>query len=95
MINLTNNAIERLKGFLEPDNIVRLSIQGGGCAGFEYKFGVQPKEDAYEDDTMYLNLYNPWRVDGRPWDDNPQDGLLIIDMDLVQDSYTAAVTAMS
>ncbi len=52
MINLTNNAIERLKGFLEPDNIVRLSIQGGGCAGFEYKFGVQPKEDAYEDDTM-------------------------------------------
>ena len=52
MINLTNNAVEKLKSFITPGEVVRLSVQGGGCAGFEYKFGLAPVEDCYEDDYI-------------------------------------------
>ena len=52
MINLTNNAVEKLKSFITPGEVVRLSVQGGGCAGFEYKFGLMPLEDCFEDDYI-------------------------------------------
>ena len=52
MINLTNNAVEKLKSFITPGEVVRLSVQGGGCAGFEYKFGLIPVEDCFEDDYI-------------------------------------------
>ena len=52
MINLTNNAVEKLKSFITPGEVVRLSVQGGGCAGFGYKFGLMPLEDCFEDDYI-------------------------------------------
>ena len=52
MINLTNNAIEKLKSFITPGEVVRLSVKGGGCAGFEYVFGLSPVEDCFEDDYI-------------------------------------------
>ena len=52
MINLTNNAIDKLKSFITPGEVVRLSVQGGGCAGFEYKFGLSPLEDCFDDDYI-------------------------------------------
>ena len=52
MINLTNNAVEKLKSFITPGEVVRLAVQGGGCSGFEYKFGLAPVEDCYEDDYI-------------------------------------------
>ena len=52
MINLTNNAVDKLKSFITPGEVVRLSVKGGGCAGFEYKFGLAPVEDCYEDDYI-------------------------------------------
>ena len=52
MINLTNTAIDKLKSFITPGEVVRLSVKGGGCAGFEYKFGLAPVEDCYEDDYI-------------------------------------------
>ena len=67
MINLTNNAVEKLKSFITQGEVVRLSVQGGGCAGFEYKFGLMPVEDCFEDDYIisspsmyeYYNLETP------------------------------------
>ncbi len=52
MINLTNNAIDKLKSFITPGEVVRLAVQGGGCAGFEYKFGLMPIEDCFDDDYI-------------------------------------------
>ena len=52
MINLTNNAIEKLKSFITPGEVVRLSVKGGGCAGCEYVFGLSPVEDCFEDDYI-------------------------------------------
>jgi len=52
MINLTNNAVEKLKSFITPGEVVRLAVKGGGCSGFEYKFGLTPVEDCFEDDHI-------------------------------------------
>jgi iron-sulfur cluster assembly accessory protein len=52
MINLTNKAVEKLKGFITPGEVVRLAVQGGGCNGFQYKFGVSPREDCFDDDYI-------------------------------------------
>ncbi len=39
-------------------------------------------------------VYNPWGVDGRSWDSNPYDGLLILSIDQIQDNFLAVVTAL-
>ena len=52
MINLTDNAVEKLRSFFTPGEVVRLAVQGGGCAGFEYKFGLMPIEDCFDDDYI-------------------------------------------
>ena len=57
MINLTNKAVNKLKSFITPGEVVRLSVQGGGCAGFEYKFGLSPLEDCFDDDYIICLLY--------------------------------------
>ena len=42
MITLTDKAIKRLEEFIKPSSeVVRLAVQGGGCSGFQYTFGVQ------------------------------------------------------
>ena len=42
MLELTNNAIARLKHVADKagTRYVRLDIKGGGCAGFEYKWST-------------------------------------------------------
>jgi|TARA_B110001454_G_scaffold208619_1_gene221295 iron-sulfur cluster assembly accessory protein len=52
MITLTDNAIQKLKEFLEPTEIVRLAVEGGGCHGFQYRFGVSPSTEIAEDDYI-------------------------------------------
>ena len=52
MINLTNKAIHKLKEFVEPWEIVRLAVEGGGCNGFQYRFGVQSDEEVEQDDHI-------------------------------------------
>ena len=48
MITLTDKAIQKLKEFVEPWEIVRLAVEGGGCNGFQYRFGVQSDEEVEE-----------------------------------------------
>ena len=52
MITVTDNAIKKLKEFLEPTEVVRLLVEGGGCNGFQYRFGVAPKGDIEETDHI-------------------------------------------
>ncbi len=52
MINLTNNAIKKLKEFVEPWEVVRLAVEGGGCNGFQYRFGVQSDDEIANDDYI-------------------------------------------
>ena len=52
MITLTENAIIKLKEFLEPTEIIRLAVEGGGCHGFQYRFGVSPSSEIADDDYI-------------------------------------------
>jgi|TARA_B100001105_G_C22303010_1_gene404718 iron-sulfur cluster insertion protein len=54
MITLTDSAIDRIKEFIEPYEVVRLSVEGGGCSGFQYKFGVYSDDEINEDDHIVM-----------------------------------------
>jgi iron-sulfur cluster insertion protein len=54
MITLTQPAVERIREILEHDpsatgKSLRLSVQGGGCAGFQYAFSFDAQQG---DDTV-------------------------------------------
>tara|TARA_R110002020_G_scaffold61714_5_gene165769 strand:- start:569 stop:880 length:312 start_codon:yes stop_codon:yes gene_type:complete len=51
-MEMTLGAAKKLSSFATPEKAIRLAIQGGGCAGFEYKFGEIPVEDITEDDFV-------------------------------------------
>ena len=52
-IEVTENAQEYIKKILssEKSNFFRITVLGGGCAGFQYKFDFTKK--ANEDDIIY------------------------------------------
>ena len=45
MFDVSNNAIERIKeiSFKENQEYFRISVDGGGCQGFSYKFNFDKK----------------------------------------------------
>ena len=52
MISITDNAVQKLREFVEPWEIVRLAVEGGGCNGFQYRFGVQPDDEVDKEDHI-------------------------------------------
>ena len=53
-VALTDNAVKRIARVLggEPEgSALRVSVEGGGCSGFQYKFDLVG-EDAAEDDLV-------------------------------------------
>jgi len=42
----------------------------------------------------YITVYNPWGVDGRSWDSNPNDGLLRISLAQFQQYFSAICTSL-
>ena len=56
MINLTTAAALKLETFITDNEVVRLAVEGGGCAGFQYRFGLAPIEDTFEDDYIVEKL---------------------------------------
>ena len=53
-IDLTESAAARVAFIAEKQGkpaILRLSVEGGGCSGFQYRFGLA--EDVAEDDLHY------------------------------------------
>ena len=55
MIQITDNARERLISILieEDKKAIRFGLQGGGCSGFSYYFGL---EDEINDDDLEIQL---------------------------------------
>ncbi len=54
MVTVTERAVERIQEILSQDpgaqgKALRLFVKGGGCAGFEYAFSFDTKQD---DDTV-------------------------------------------
>ena len=56
MIDITEAAATKLREFNNPKEVVRIAIEGGGCAGFQYRFGIAPIEDTFEDDFIIEKL---------------------------------------
>lgn len=54
MINLTDSALEAVRdalvGAVEPMGGLRIMVEAGGCAGYQYKMGLV--SDAEPDDTV-------------------------------------------
>ena len=55
VVTMTDNAIQRLETLIalkdQPDLMLRVFVQGGGCSGFQY--GFQFEESAEEDDVTF------------------------------------------
>ena len=48
MIDITETAIKRIKNIAEKEKSVffRISVDGGGCQGFSYKFSIDKKKNS-------------------------------------------------
>jgi len=42
MIQFTEKAVEILAGSVDSDDLIRISVKGGGCSGFLYDIQVEP-----------------------------------------------------
>ena len=51
MLNVTDEAVNQLKEYLDEENkYLRIFVEGGGCSGFQYGFDLEEKiqEDDFE-----------------------------------------------
>jgi len=51
MIQFTDNAIGALKDSLEPGDVDRVAVMGGGCSGMSYSLSV---EEEFDEEDMLL-----------------------------------------
>ena len=60
MLKLTETAIHRLHWIAERNNskYCRLSVKGGGCAGFEYEWGTYKSPEELLDDDEIIKTDN-------------------------------------
>ncbi|XP_058834392.1 iron-sulfur cluster assembly 2 homolog, mitochondrial [Topomyia yanbarensis] len=50
-LKLSDSCIKRLKEICNDKSFLRVTIEGGGCSGFQYKFDIDDKLEA--DDLIY------------------------------------------
>ena len=53
MISFTEAAVAVLKDSVDPDDVVRVSVHGGGCSGFLYNLEIELES---RDDDIILEL---------------------------------------
>jgi iron-sulfur cluster assembly protein len=53
MIQFTQAAETQLKEAIEPTEIVRVAVQGGGCAGMSYVLNI---EDEVDDEDLIIDI---------------------------------------
>lgn len=51
MVSFTDSAVKYLQEVLDPGDIVRVEVKGGGCSGFMYDLSVESESDIREDDA--------------------------------------------
>lgn len=60
MIDLTNGAISKLKEILAEENnpnvMLRVFVQGGGCSGFQYGFTLDESKNEDDFDFSYDDI---------------------------------------
>tara|TARA_Y100001951_G_C11269599_1_gene257864 strand:- start:270 stop:593 length:324 start_codon:yes stop_codon:yes gene_type:complete len=52
MLSFTEAAIDHIHEVLDADDVLRIRVVGGGCAGFSYGMEVQSENQVSEDDTI-------------------------------------------
>lgn len=58
MFTISDSAARRIDELLEREgkgSIFRLSVIGGGCSGFQYKFEFAPRDNLAEDDKIFFH----------------------------------------
>ncbi|XP_055626986.1 iron-sulfur cluster assembly 2 homolog, mitochondrial [Toxorhynchites rutilus septentrionalis] len=45
-LNLSDTCIKQLKKICDGRNFIRVTVEGGGCSGFQYKFDLDDKLEA-------------------------------------------------
>ena len=78
MIKLLDNAYKRLSELRKKHNkkYVRLSVKGGGCAGFNYDWSFtdeEQREDIIIDDMLVVDRINELYLTGMELDYNYDD----------------------
>jgi len=73
MIKLSDNALLRLRELKQKHNkkYVRLSVKGGGCAGFNYDWSFsddEQREDVIVDDILLVDRINELYLTGMELD---------------------------
>ena len=52
---LTDRAVNRLKNIARDNERLRITVEGGGCAGFEYKLGLDDTATQSDDVIVERN----------------------------------------
>ena len=50
-VNLTENCVKKLKSVVSEGEMLRVTVEGGGCSGFRYTFGVDKVVNS--DDSVF------------------------------------------
>lgn len=59
-LKLTENCIKRVKEICNENTFLRITVDGGGCSGFQYKFEI---DDKTTEDDAYLGPENRVVID--------------------------------
>lgn len=51
IVKLSKTCVQRLAQIMEKGEFLRISVEGGGCSGFQYKFSVDTQKN--EDDRVF------------------------------------------